>query len=288
MTVSARWSVTMRGGEFEPIGRSGPALAEVAAEMSEIFDRAGLGQPTPGLRRPAAVAALRPDRKSAPTGLLLTAAAAGLVGLGAGAFVIRAPGPPAPADAKVADRSQPRPTQLQAQPLGPPLAALAEAEPVQGARGAKGSSVAKGQSRAARSQAEFGLKRAGLDGSRPAQARPPNRLGVPEPAAQPASCEQNADGEDCRRAVIQADRHLRAVYQNAFRRGVSREVLVDYRDRWADLRERNNDDPTRLIESYSALAYDLDRESADDQDDAARPKSRSGLRALADLLLPWR
>src|ERR1700749_4066229 len=31
----------MPGDELEPIARSGPALAEVAAEMSEIFARAG-------------------------------------------------------------------------------------------------------------------------------------------------------------------------------------------------------------------------------------------------------
>jgi hypothetical protein len=43
-----------------------------------------------------------------------------------------------------------------------------------------------------------------------------------------------------------------------------------------------------LIESYGALAYDLGRESASDDDDAPRPKARSGLKALADLLLPWR
>jgi hypothetical protein len=106
--------------------------------------------------------------------------------------------------------------------------------------------------------------------------------------ARPASCEQDADGEACRRAVINADRHLRAVYQSAYERGVSRRVLVDYRDRWADLRERNNEDPVRLIESYGGLAYDLGRETAEDQDGAPRPRSRSGLRGLADLLLPWR
>jgi hypothetical protein len=141
---------------------------------------------------------------------------------------------------------------------------------------------------AARSRAEFRLKLARLGGAKSAKARPPIRLGVPEPATQPASCEQDADGEECRQAVIQADRHLRTVYQNAFKRGVAREVLADYRDRWSDLRERNSEDPSQLIESYGALAYELGSETADDQGNAPRPKNRSGLKALADLLLPWR
>jgi hypothetical protein len=291
----------MPGGELEPIGRSGPALAEVAAEMSEIFARAGVSPPAPGVRRPAAVAALRPSRGGGPSAILLTAAAAGLVGLGAGAFVIRTPGPPAPAGAKVAVQSHPaqRQPQIQTQPQAkpqpqpqaPPPIALAEAVPPPAAEtepAPKASAATKASTvRAARARARFRLKLARLDGPRPAQARPPIRLGVPAPVAQPASCEQDAGGEDCRRAVVQADRHLRAVYENAIARGVSRRVLVDYRDRWADLRERNNEDPARLIESYGALAYDLRRETADDQDDAPRPRSRSGLRALADLLLPW-
>jgi hypothetical protein len=272
------------------MGRSGPALAEVAAEMNEIFDQAGLGQPKPNLRRPAAVAALRPSSKNGPTGILLTAAAAGLLGLGAGAFVIRSPGSPAPDAAKLAARSQPHPSQPQPQsPVTPPIA-LAEAAPApsEPPPAAKASPPAKGRSTAARSRAEFRHKLARLGEPRSAQARPPIRLGVPAPAVQPASCEQDADGEECRQAVIQADRHLRTVYQNAFRRGVSREVLADYRDRWADLRERNNEDPGQLIESYGALAYELGSETPDDQGSAPRPKSRSGLRALADLLLPWR
>jgi hypothetical protein len=134
-----------------------------------------------------------------------------------------------------------------------------------------------------RDRARFRSKLARLGG---AESRPPIRLG--EPVAQPASCEQDAEGEDCRRAVVQADRHLRAVYESAFARGVSRRVLVDYRDRWADLRERETDDPASLIESYGALAYDLGRENADDPDAGPHTKGRSGLKALADLLLPWR
>jgi hypothetical protein len=269
-------------------------LAEVATEMSEIFARAGVDQPAPGLRRPAAVAALRPSRGNGPSVTLLTAAAAGLIGLGAGAFVIRTPAPAASPEAKVAIQSQPetRP------PLQPPASAtpsitLAQAAPAPVAEAAPAkASVAKpapsAAKTAARARAKFRLKLARLGGPRAAEAKPPIRLGVPQPAAQPASCEQDAEGDDCRVAVIQADRHLRAVYESAIRRGVSRDVLVDYRDRWSDLRDRHTEDPSRLIESYGALAYDLGRETAGEQDDAPRPRGRSGLRALADLLLPWR
>jgi hypothetical protein len=217
------------------------------------------------------------------------------VGLGAGAFVIRTPGPTpaeAPSAAKIAIQSQPQPL-AKSQQKPPPIAlAQAAPAPVVEAALAKAPPAAEASSSPAKSgiraRARFRMKLARLGGARAAEARPPIRLAVPQPMAQPASCEQDADGEGCRQAMVQADRHLRAVYENAIRRGVSRDVLVDYRDRWADLRDRHTDDPTRLIESYGALAYDLGRETADDQDDAPRPRGRSGLKALADLLLPWR
>jgi hypothetical protein len=79
--------------------------------------------------------------------------------------------------------------------------------------------------------------------------------------AQPASCQRDARGEDCRNAVIQADQHLRDVYDQAARRGVSQDVLVDYRRRWAGLRDQKSDDPARLIEGYGAMAYELGREN---------------------------
>jgi hypothetical protein len=221
----------------------------------------------------------------------MIAAAAGLVGLGAGAFVIRTPAAPVQPDAKIgqAQRAQARlPPQPQA-PVTPPIA-LAEAAPAPAEAAAP---VARppvvnsppASVKAARASARSRTK---LAQTRPAMAKPPIRLREPPPMAQPASCEQDVSGDDCRRAVILADRHLRAVYEGAIRRGVPRGVLTDYRDRWADLRERDTDDPTRLIETYGALAYDLGRENADDQDDSPRPKGRSGLKALADLLLPWR
>ena len=280
----------MPGGELEPIARSGPALAEVAVEMSEIFARAGLGSAAPGLRRPTAVAALRPSRGGNWATTLMVAATAGLVGLGAGALVLRGPSTPTPVEARVAPQVQPP---VKPQPATTPPVALAQAAPAPApevAPAREPTPARSAQAAAARSRAQFRMKLARLGDPAPAQARPPIRLREPTPAAQSASCEQEATGGGCRRAVIQADRHLRAVYESAIRRGVSRSTLVDYRDRWADLRERDTDDPSRLIQSYGSLAYDLGRESAgpDDQDATLRPRSRSGLRALADLLLPWR
>jgi hypothetical protein len=286
----------MPGGELEPIGRSGPALAEVAAEMSEIFAEVGVSQPVAGLRRPAPVAALRPSRGNGPTLTVLVAVAAGLLGLGAGAFVIRAPGPQAPsAEAKVAAqaasppqaRPQPRPAASATAPIALAQAAPAPTAGTAPAKAIPAATASHSPAKAAeRARAKFRMKLARLGKTRPAEAKPPLRL--PIPVAQPADCEQDSDGDGCREALVRADRHLRAVYENAIRRGVSRDVLVDYRDRWADLRDRQTDNPARLIESYGALAYDLGRETADDQEDTPRPRGRSGLKALADLLLPWR
>ncbi len=280
----------MPSGELELIGRSSPVLSEVAAEMSEIFDRAGVRPPAPGLRRAAAVSVLRPDRGNGQTMTLLIAAVAGLVGLAAGAFVIRTPATPSRPEVAAAVQPKPQPQ------VKPPIALAeaapeptpAEAAPVRKHAAPKTSfAPAKAAARwHAPTRSRFADARLAQVGA--ASAKPPIRLREPMPMAQPVSCEQDAGGDGCRRAVIQADRHLRAVYESAIRRGVSRATLVDYRDRWTDLRERDTDDPSRLIESYGALAYDLGREAADGQDDAPRPRGRSGLNALADLLLPWR
>jgi hypothetical protein len=281
----------MPGGELGPIGRSGPALSEVAAEMDVIFERASKGHPIGPLRRPAAVAALRPGREGGAAAMILTAAAAGLIGLGAGAFVIRTPGQPVPTDARVA--AQAHSPQDKSRKAAPPIT-VAEAvpafvvQPVPTPTASPAQASHRHVGAAAKSRAQFRTRLARLDGARAAEARPPIRMREPTPVAQPASCELDALGDDCRQAVVQADRHLRNVYQSAFRRGVSRDVLEDYRDRWADLRVQQTENPARLIESYGALAYDLGRETASDDDAAPRTKPRSGLRALADLLLPWR
>ena len=258
----------MPGRELEPLGRSGPVLSEVAAEMSAIFVRAGLGESVANLRPPPAVSALRPGQRGGTAAMLLVGAAAGLVGLGAGAFMIHAPSPATPAHAAV---------QVSPPQAAPPIA-LAEAspapaivEPPPAAKPARASPLkvpARPPPRAALAEA------------------PPVRRREAEPQAQPASCERNAAGVGCRRAVIQADQHLRAVYESAVRRGVPHAVLVDYRDRWADLRDRDTEDPVQLIESYGALAYDLGRETRSQQADAERRRGPSGWKAVADAFRP--
>ncbi len=204
---------------------------------------------------------------------LAAAVAAGVAGLAIGAFVIRTPSAPtAPGPVPVVLASAPSPTTA----VTPPLV-VADAAPPPSTRGA----------------AELAPARpASIAPARPRQPRIAAARAPPRhPAlamAQPASCEHDAAGLGCRRAVIQADRHLRDIYANAIRRGVPREVLVDYRDRWVELRDTETDDPRRLIQSYGALAYDLGREARDDSEEVQRRRNPSGLKALADVLLPWR
>ena len=260
----------MPGGELEPIGRSGPDLQDVPAQMSQIFARAGAPEAAAMTSaHPPRVSALRPGRTGPRPVTLLAVALAGVVGLGVGAFVIHGPTPVAPAPIPTAQMAQvhaaPRPQP--ADDVGPPLiipqtpVETAEATVVHPASLPRAHKVAL------------------------AKAAPRHE---PPAMAQPASCEKNAVGTGCRRAVVQADRHLRDVYERAIRRGVPRTVLVDYRDRWANLRDNETDNPVHLIEDYGALAYDLGREAKDDGESAARRRDPSGLRALADALLPWR
>jgi hypothetical protein len=270
----------MSGGELDLIGRSdadlpGPHLAGIGAEMADIFTRAGATDSPVHRPRPATVSALRLDRTGRSAVTLLAAAAAGVVGLAAGAFIIRTPSaPPAPAPTPVVQAAAPAPSPeptvrapLVAADAGPPTLTRA----VPGAATDKPAPAATAETRRSR------IAVAKASARHPALAM-----------AQPASCEHDAAGPGCRRAVIQADRHLRDIYANAIRRGVPRAVLVDYRDRWVDLRDTETDDPRRLIQSYGALAYELGREARDDEEGAQRRRNPSGLKALADVLLPWR
>ena len=267
----------MPGRELEPFGRSGPALSEVAAEMSAVFVRAGLGESAANLRPPPTVSALRPRQRGGGTAMLLVGAAAGLIGLGAGAFVIHAPLSATPArDVR----------QAASRPAAPPQAAppitVAQAAPAPAVIGPPPSQPPAAKAAPASSvqvPAQVPAK------TRLAEAAPVRRRAA-APMAQPASCERDAAGAGCRRAVIQADLHLRAVYENAVRRGVPHAVLVDYRDRWADLRDRDTADPVQLIENYGALAYDLGRETRSPPADAERRRRPSGWKSVADAFRP--
>lgn len=61
--------------------------------------------------------------------------------------------------------------------------------------------------------------------------------------------------------VIRADRQLRWAYADAAEAGVSRPVMVSYRDQWADLRGQAIRDPTRVVDDYGAMARDLRHEA---------------------------
>lgn len=258
----------MSGGEVEPVGRFGPDLAKVGAEMSEIFLQAGWG--LSGSRETAGAPLSR--RGGAPGAILLTALAAGVVGFGSGAIVARAPRTPVVGHAKFRAGSLPPsplkpPTALPLQAAATPTIALTQADPVPVVPTPDPSPATKaspGRAKAsAKAHARSRMKLQRFDGPKAAAASPQIRVRTASMAmAQPASCERDARGEDCRKAVVQADQHLQDIYQKAVRRGVSQEVLVDYRNRWANLREQKSDDPTRLIEGYGAMAYDLGRESA--------------------------
>lgn len=59
--------------------------------------------------------------------------------------------------------------------------------------------------------------------------------------------------------VMAADRRLRRAYSAAVRAGVSRSVLVSYRNRWAGLRHRAPRQPELVVARYNAMAGDLNR-----------------------------
>ena len=75
------------------------------------------------------------------------------------------------------------------------------------------------------------------------------------------SCEHDDQSEACRAYVLSSDQHLRQTYDKAFHAGVTHEVLVEYRDRWNDLRDRFSSKPEALAAGYADLAADLRAEA---------------------------
>jgi hypothetical protein len=63
------------------------------------------------------------------------------------------------------------------------------------------------------------------------------------------------------RDVILADLRLRRAYARAISAGVSQSIIVDYRNRWEDLRYEAKSRPERVVVSYRAMANDLTRMS---------------------------
>lgn len=63
--------------------------------------------------------------------------------------------------------------------------------------------------------------------------------------------------------VMAADRRLRNAYFQAVEAGVPSPILRDYRNRWARLRHRADDDPARVVAGYRSMAGDLSRMARD-------------------------
>lgn len=61
--------------------------------------------------------------------------------------------------------------------------------------------------------------------------------------------------------VMSADRQLRRAYARAADAGVSRPVMVAYRNRWAGLRRDASNNPGRVVRGYGAMATQLSREA---------------------------
>jgi hypothetical protein len=77
---------------------------------------------------------------------------------------------------------------------------------------------------------------------------------APRRISRPAPVRRLAYGD-----LIAADQQLRRAYAGAISAGVPRSILVDYRDRWDDLRQETNWRPDRVVVGYRALAGDLTR-----------------------------
>lgn len=217
----------------------------VRADLEEIFRPVA---PTATARPPrvrifVGRSAEARERSPARWGAL---AAAGFVGLAAGALIVKPPdirrSPPAaqtaPAAVMVASVA-PAPT---ATPTPGPRPAIPWPEPpVAAAAPAKAAA-------------------APVKAAAPRAARPKPAKAVSRKAD--SRCER-LRGENRARcaypAVIAADRRLRQAYASATRAGVPRATLVSYRNRWASLRHRADSDPGRVIAGYQDMAGDLRR-----------------------------
>jgi hypothetical protein len=84
--------------------------------------------------------------------------------------------------------------------------------------------------------------------------------------------------------VMAADARLRRAYEHAIRAGVSRTVLVDYRDEWSDLRRDARHRPGRTTAGYRRLASELDELARTHHTVAYRPRRAHGLGRLGQEL----
>jgi hypothetical protein len=87
------------------------------------------------------------------------------------------------------------------------------------------------------------------------------RAAAPRPRATKAKSRSCARARCSRSEVMDADVRLRSAYFRAVRAGVPRPVLVQYRNRWAQLRVNARHEPQRLVTGYRSLATGLAREA---------------------------
>lgn len=224
----------------------------VSAELEAIF--AAAGAPVcaeSGVRRGAVgprAAAARGGVSVAGLGMIL---AAGLVGLSIGASVKGAPPPspqlrpaasPTPAPAPAPAPTAVAPARVAVAPVitDAPLieAAVASPAPAPVTAAIEPAAPAPAAAPAKRPRAK-------------AAARPPRTLAKARASACPRPCTYQH--------VLAADRSLRRAYDRATDAGVSRTVLVDYRQRWSRLRPRARYEPAVVVSGYGAMARDLQR-----------------------------
>jgi hypothetical protein len=96
-------------------------------------------------------------------------------------------------------------------------------------------------------------------------------------------------GSHCSGSLMAADARLRRAYTSAVRAGVSRGVLIDYRDDWERLRHRAPYQPGLVAARYNQMAGDLNRMAGRRRVASPAPRSVGPWRSLrTELASLWR
>lgn len=215
----------------------------IRADLEEIFQPVtpSAASRPPRVRTFVARSAEARERSPARWGAL---AAAALVGVAAGALIVK---PPVPGPAAA---SAPAPAALIVASVAPAPAATAAAAPRP--------AIAWPEPPPAAAPAK--VRAQPVKAAAPRVARPKPTKAVAGKSG--SRCERlrgDARARCAYPAVIAADRRLRQAYASATRAGVPRATLVSYRNRWASLRHRADRDPGRVIAGYQDMAGDLRR-----------------------------
>jgi hypothetical protein len=222
--------------------QAGSAAPSVSSELEEIFV-AATGLPSSYASwRPAAGTPRGPSqaaRRRLPVGAL--GAAAAMILAGASAFAIAYSAPTSPGTSASAGPARPT--------LSIVTAAAAPAAPT--------SPDAASAAASARVGPVSG-------GPRPEPAAERTRAHVRAPSSR-----RPGQGD-----LMLADQQLRRAYARAVSAGVPRPILVDYRNRWADLRHEASWRPDRVVLGYRAMAGDLTRMAQPPRRDGGRGSLR--------------